>query len=332
MKKVFSFIAVVVLLAVGAGMAFAAFPERSINMIVPFGAGGGTDVWNRTLAAMMEKTLGQKIIVNNMTGAGGGTGTAYVWNAKHDGYTICATSETPLTLPVMTGMEQTAKDWEYFIAGGSPGLLCVNKSSGFKTFDDLVAAAKAAPDKIKIASTAGGLWFIHANLFSKYGDVPLGNATYDGSRPAILACVSGETIAVSASAGEVADFIKAGELIPLIAVQPNDYDMAGFGVIQAVTKKIPALDKYLPINQWLGFCIPSDTPDEAKAALTKAFNAATQSPEFKKFAGDQFGLVYNLTGADAKALATKQQESMCWILQDMGKTQHSPEKFGIKKP
>jgi len=309
------------------------YPERSINNIVPFGAGGGTDSWNRALSAAMEEPLGVKILVNNMTGGGpGGTGQAYVWDAEHDGYTILGTSETPLLVPVMTGMEQTTKDFEYFIGGGSPGLLLVNKDAGVATIEELIAGATADPDKYKVASTAGGLWFILANLFSSYGDVPLGNVTYDGSRPAITACVSGETAAVTASAGEVADFIKSGDLIPLVAIQPDDYDFPGYGVIPAVTKSIPSLDKYLPLNQFIGFMVPADTDPAQVAVLQEAFGKAMESEAIATFAEDQFAVIYNMTGEDARAFCAKAQSTMSWILQDMGLTEFSPEDFDIPKP
>jgi len=309
------------------------YPDRPINNIIPFGAGGGTDSWNRALSAAMEGTLGQKVLCNNMTGGGpGGTGTAYVWEQPHDGYTILGTSETPLTIPVMTGMEQTAKDWEYYIAGGSPGLLLVNKNSGITTFEELIEQAEAKPDEIKIASTAGGLWFILANLFQSYADIPLGNVTYDGSRPAITACVSNETAAVVASAGEVADFIKSGDLIPLTTIQLTDYDMPGYGNIEAVTKQVPELEKYLPLSQFIGFCVPVDTPDDVKAKLKEAFDAAMASDQIKQFADEQYAVIYNLTGDEAREFCKKAQSTMSWILDDMGLTEYSPADFDIPKP
>lgn len=309
------------------------YPERPLNNIVPFGAGGGTDSWNRALSAAMEAPLGVKVLVNNMPGGGpGGTGQAYVWEAEHDGYTILGTSETPLLVPVMTGMEQTTDDFEYFIGGGSPGLLCANKNSGLTSMEDLLAQSAAAPDEIKIASTAGGLWFLLAQLFPVYGDVEVGNVTYDGSRPAITACVSGETALVTASAGEVADFIKSGDLIPLAAIQTTDYDFPGFGVIPAVVNTVPALESYLPLSQFIGFMVPADTDAAKVAALQDAFDVAMASDAIAKFAEDQFAVIYNLTGEEARAFAAKAQSTMSWMLQDMDMTEFSPEDFGIPKP
>lgn len=309
------------------------YPERAINNIVPFNAGGGTDLWNRTLSAAMEGTLGVKVLVNNMPGGGpGGTGQAYAWDSPHDGYTLLGTSETPLLVPIMTGMPQTTKDFEYFIAGGSPGLLCVNKASGITSIEDLIAKTAADPEKYKVASTNGGLWFILANLFGKYADVKLGNVTYDGSRPAITACVSGETAAVTASAGEVADFIKSGDLIPLVTIQTDDFEFPGYGNIPAVTKSLPALEKYLPLNQFIGFMIPADTPADVIATLQTSFAAAMASDDVKTFAEAQYAVIYNMTGEEARAFCAKAQSTMSWILDEMGLSEFSPEEFGIAKP
>ncbi len=310
------------------------WPTRPINLIIPFGAGGGTDVWSRALGAAMEETLGVKVLANNMTGGGpGGTGTSYVWNQPHDGYAIAGTSETPLTIPVMTmDIDQTAKDWEFFIAAGSPGLLLVNANSGYSDLQSLIEAANEKPNEIKIASTAGGLWFLLANLLPNYGDVPLGNATYDGSRPSIVACVSGETAAVAASAGEVADFIKSGDLIPLAVFDTEDYEFPGYGNIEAITKFVPQIEKNLPLKQWLGFKVPVDTPDHVKAKLTEAFAVAMNSQEIKQFAEEQYAVIFNITGEEASKFAAASQSNLCWQLFEMGMTERNPEDLGIPKP
>lgn len=318
----------------GGGKAEEKYPTRPINLIVPFGAGGGTDLWNRALAAAMEKTLGNKVLVNNMAGGGpGGTGTSYVWNQAHDGYTIAGTSETPLLIPVMTkDMNQTTKDWEYYIAGGSPGVLLTNKKTGYKDLQQLIDAAKAKPKEIKVASTNGGLWFILANLLPTYGDIALGNTTFDGSRPAITSCVSGESAAVIASAGEVADFIKSGDLIPLAVFDTVDFEFKGFGKIEAVTKKVPKISKYLPLKQFIGFMVPVDTPNHVKTKLKEAFDVAMKSEQIKKFADEQYATVFNLTGEEARKMAASAQSTMTWMMFEMKKTERSPEEVKIPKP
>jgi tripartite-type tricarboxylate transporter receptor subunit TctC len=316
-----------------AGAAFAAYPERSINWVVPVPAGGGTDMWNRALANVMAGVLGQKIVLSNMVGAGGATGTAYVWQSQHDGYTLCGANDSNPSHAVMTGIPQTAaRNWEFFIAGGSPGVLCVNAESGFKDFKILVEEARRQPGKIKISCSTGSVWFAQASVLGRYCDLPLGNVPIAGSQPAILSCVAGETSAVVAELGTGADFIKAGKLVPLAVMQDEDYEMSGYGTIPSIVTFLPAYRNYLPLQQWLGFMVPVDTPEDAKAVLRNAFLTAMRSPEMEAFRLSQYGVFYALSGKEALDFAQKSESITSWLLHEMGMAQHNPEKFGIAKP
>ncbi|WP_461206248.1 tripartite tricarboxylate transporter substrate binding protein [Clostridium sp. DL1XJH146] len=308
------------------------FPERPINLIVPFGAGGGTDGWNRAIAAALQEE-GWSVKVSNVTGGSAGSvGTMQVWNAKHDGYTLAGTSETPLVIPVMAGDEQTTDYWEYYIAGGSPGVLCVNKEANIADFQALIDETKSKPGEVKIAGTSGGLWFLLASMLEYGGEIDLGVATYDGSAAAITACVSNETVAVAASAGEVAEFVKSGDLIPVATFQTTDFEHPDFGTVPAVTTLVPEVEKYLPLNQFIGFMVPKDTPDDVKAELEKAFLDACESDSLKTFAEQNYAVFYKWVGEEADTNVAKAQSVMSWMLYEMEKTEFNPEDFNIPKP
>jgi len=309
------------------------YPVRPIQNVIPFGAGGGTDVWNRALMDAMGDIMGQTITSTNMTGGSAGSiGVEYVWTAAHDGYTLCGTSETPLTIPVMTALEQTSKDWEYFIAAGSPGVLCANKNSSYQTLDEVLAALTQQPESVSIAGTTGGLWFALAKLFDSYADVPFKWIPYDGSGTAIKGCVSNEADCVVASAGELKDFIRSGDLIPLAVMRTEDWEFPAYGTIEAVTNTLPQLAQYLPLNQFLGFKVPADTDPAVIAVLADAFQRAMETDKIKQFADDQLCVIYGLSGAEAKAMAGSIESKLCWILYDMGQTTFSPEEFDIPRP
>jgi len=127
----------------GSGTEATAFYDgsRAINLVVPFAAGGGTDLLARTLAANMEKFLPCSINVNNMTGGGaGGTGMAYACEADPDGYTILAGSETSLLVPVMNDLDYTAEDFNFLTAQLGPGgILVTNKATGITTMEEAIA-------------------------------------------------------------------------------------------------------------------------------------------------------------------------------------------------
>lgn len=309
------------------------FPERSIQMVVPFGAGGGTDTWARTLADAMSQELSQPIMVSNMTGGSAGSiGVDFVWKQRHDGYTIAATSETPLLIPVQTGLKQTTKDWEYFLAGGSPAVLCVNKNSGFKTVEEIVDALKAKPKSVSIAGTQGGLWFALAQALMSYGEMDLNWIAYDGSGPAIKGAVSNEANLVIASAGEVLDFVRSGDLIPIAHVDITDWDFPEVGTIPSITKTLPNMKKVLPLKQILGMKIPKDTPAEIVAIITLAFEKAMASDKIKELAVQQAAVVYGETGEEARAIMEGMEQNLSWLLYDLEQTKFSPEEFGIARP
>lgn len=308
------------------------YPVRSINNIIPFGAGGGTDVWNRALMDSMGSIMNQTIVSSNMTGGSAGSiGVQYVWDAAHDGYTLCGTSETPLTIPVMTNSELTSKDWKFFIAAGSPGVLCINKSAGMTTLEEVVAAAQGDGD-VSIAGTTGGLWFALAKLFDSYGNVPFKWIAYDGSSTAIKGCVSNEADLVVASAGEVVEYVRSGDLIPLCVMDTEDWEFPDYGSIPAVTSVVPELEAYLPLSQFLGFMVPADTDAAVVSYLEDVFHQAMQTEKIQQFAQEQVCQIYDLTGDEASEFAAQLESKLCWVLYDMGQTTYSPEDFGIPQP
>ena len=308
------------------------YPVRSINNIIPFGAGGGTDVWNRALMDSMGSIMNQTIVSSNMTGGSAGSiGVQYVWDAAHDGYTLCGTSETPLTIPVMTNSELTSKDWKFFIAAGSPGVLCINKSAGMTTLEEVVAAAQGDGD-VSIAGTTGGLWFALAKLFDSYGNVPFKWIAYDGPSTAIKGCVSNEADLVVASAGEVVEYVRSGDLIPLCVMDTEDWEFPDYGSIPAVTSVVPELEAYLPLSQFLGFMVPADTDAAVVSYLEDVFHQAMQTEKIQQFAQEQVCQIYDLTGDEASEFAAQLESKLCWVLYDMGQTTYSPEDFGIPQP
>ena len=290
------------------------YPVRSINNIIPFGAGGGTDVWNRALMDSMGSIMGQTVVSSNMTGGSAGSiGVQYVWDAAHDGYTLCGTSETPLTIPVMTNSELTSKDWKFFIAAGSPGVLCINKNAGMSTLEEVVAAAQG-DEGVSI------------------GNVPFKWVAYDGSATAIKGCVSNEADLVVASAGEVVEYVRSGDLIPLCVMNTEEWEFPDYGSIPAVTSVVPELEAYLPLSQFLGFMVPADTDAAVVEYLEGVFHEAMKSDKIQQFAEEQVCEIYDLTGDEASEFAAQMESKLCWVLYDMGQTTYSPEDFGIPQP
>ena len=191
---------------------------------------------------------------------------------------------------------------------------------------------KSKPESLSIAGTQGGLWFAQAKLFEAYADLPFKWVAYDGSGPAIKGCFSGETDAVVASAGELNEYIKSGDLIPVAVMDKVDFDMPNYGKVTAVTSLVPELEPYLPLQQFLGFMVPADTNKDVIKTLQDAFHTSMKSEAIKEFATNNVATIFDLTGDAAQKMAKEQESKLCWILYEMGQTKFSPEDFGIAKP
>lgn len=330
-KIFFVFLVVVVLVVFGCSSE-TKYPDRDITMIIPFGQGGGTDAWGRKIADGLSKELGVNVTPNNVAGGSAGSiGVVQVWDSSHDGYVISATSETPLTIPVMTPFNKTAKDWQYFIAAGSPGMLCINadkaKDLGISNIEDLSSYANKSD--LKIAGTSGGLWFALSSLLTEkqYGAWDISWISYGGSGQAITAAVSGiDADLVVASLGEVSDYLRSGDLIAIA-----NMDKVAYENIPAITSVLPNIEQYFPLRQWLGFMIPKDSPAEVISTLESAFNKVMQTEEIKEFAKLQSAEIFDKTGKEAQEMAEKSESSLCWILYNLDKTVNDPTSVGIPK-
>jgi len=309
------------------------YPSKPISVVIHSSAGGGSDVWARKVSALMEKNLGEKMICTNKAAGLGGVAANFVWNSKHDGYTILGASETAMTYCINGAFDKTAKVWNFYISGGSPGVIAVLKDSPFKTFEDLAEASKASPDHVKVSNAGiGKLWHLKSEMFRKYANVPIKHSSYNGSAPAIVALLSKEVDAVSCSAGEVGSYIESGKMRPLVMTEKESFNFPGFGETPPITKFFPELAKYLPMSQFLCLMVPKDTPKEILDRLGAAFEYAMKTPEMESFIKQENAARIGLWGEPANQLAIDMEKRFSWFAQELGITKVHPEKLGIEKP
>lgn len=335
MKRLLSIALVLVLLCTLPLSAFAAdYPARDINMIIFSAAGGGTDLANRALAAEMSKTLGVNIPASNMEGASGGVAATYVQAKPHDGYNLLGISEGLFPLAVLNCAQYTFEDWEYFILGGTPGLISVSVDSPYQTVEEVVEAMKANPGKITLAnSQVGCIWDIKAALFKQATGVEYQFMAYQGSNPSILACLNGEVDVIITGYGEQSEYLKAGKLRPLAVMEQEGAEIAGVGYVESVVKAIPELDGVIgSVGQSVGFAVPSDAGEDVIAALTEAFLAALESDSVKEYCETKYLTMTGLVGDEAKAVAADMESVFSWLLYENGVAPISPEEFNIPKP
>lgn len=308
------------------------WPTRPVNIIVYSSAGGATDLANRAIAQGMKDSMGVDVIASNMPGALGGTAVNYVWNQRRDGYQIVGISEGALSHAVLGLHSSTANDWEYFMVGGTPGIVSVNADSEYQTFAELYAAIQARPGELKIATSIPGcIWNVQWLLAKDIGNFDTRFVPYAGSFPSQTAALSGEVDIVWTGLGEQIEFIKGGKLRALAVFSDESIEIDG-QIIPAIVDAIPELQKSMPLRQFVGFALPSDTPKRMLDTVTQSFITAMQSEPVRQFGIAKYSELYGLHGEQAKKTALDQEKVFAWTLWNAGLAKRSPEDLGIDKP
>ncbi|MDR1834656.1 MAG: tripartite tricarboxylate transporter substrate binding protein [Fusobacteriaceae bacterium] len=329
-KKALTFLMTFIIASV---VALAAYPDRDINLKVPYNPGGSTDLTGRALGESMGKALGVNFIVTNTPGAGGATGSAQIYNGPKDGYNVLANGMMAFVgMPVMDTLKTTIDEWEFWLATFTPNVVVVRADSPYKTVEDLLKGFKDNPGKITVG-TAGpgtgghvGIEVLRSGSPFEYKHVP-----YPGGSAAITACLSGEVEVTTQLLVEMEDMIKAGKLRALAALTPDDIVIKDGPVIPSILKSVPGLKASVPMGETTGFAVPKGVPAEALAKLDEAFEKALKDKAFLDFCASKGFIVVGLGRGPAVPYMQSLASVVTWILQDAGVTKKSPEEFKIPR-
>lgn len=311
------------------------YPNKDLTLIVPWNAGGSSDLIGRLLVAGMEPELGVKVSVVNTPGATGTVGMNDCLLAPHDGYTLIANA-TPYNHGVSGLADWAPKDWDFFAAYYVPGIIAVPKDSEYKTFEDLYNAIKANPDAVTGGTAGtGSSGFINMEKlkavdpnFANYKHI-----SYSGGAAAITATLAGEVDFTPQLSNEMIDLLRSGDLIALAALTPEDLEFDGLDyVIPSISKFLPDTARVLPCGDAFGLLFPSDIPQDAKDKLEAAYLKACETEAAKVFATEKGVILQAMNLADSNALRDETASVVDWLLYDAGVFTISPEKFGIERP
>lgn len=313
----------------------ASYPTRAITMIIPYGAGGTTDVSGRQFAAVLQKELGQPVTVVNQGGASGSIGCKAVLDAQPDGYTVLFTAESLGTQRVMGLSQMSYDDFAPIMAVvNDPKVIVVAKNSKYHTMQDLLADMKANPGKVKMSYTGpGGSGHVQGLIMEKLGYVPAMTA-YKGGNDCFLAVLSGEVDFTNSNFATVAGYIKSGDL-RLLAVSSNHH-LDAYPDVPIFEEVDPAAAPYMtkPFSP-LNFLVDKDVPADVQQVLRDASLKVVQDPTWVKFADDNcLEKLYEQypTIDDIKQFYREWESETSWMLYDAGATKYSPEQFGIARP
>ena len=307
-------------------------PTKPITLIVPWAPGGSTDQVTRVTAAELEKYLGQKIVIMNQPGASGSVGTKNAWEAPRDGYTWTAGGAKDLgTYKVLGMLDTSAKDWNLYLNVAHIAVVGVNADAPYKTMPELIAAMKAKPGGIAVA-TAGVNSSGHAAIeaLARAAGVTYKHVTYDGGAPAAVAAASGETQVTTQLAAEQMDMIRAKKIRPLAVVGDKSLEVEGFGTVPPLSNFIPGFKE--PIN-YFGIFVPKGAPPEVAATLDKIWaTEMVKNEALRKYAEARGAIFAPAAGEDAQKAVFPAIQSYAWTQQAAGKAKVSPDTVGIPKP
>ncbi len=299
------------LLAAATGTAASAqsFPDRSITMIVPFAAGGSTDVVARIIAQKMSEDLGQQVIVQNVAGAGGNLGADNVARAAPDGYTILmGTVATHALNPLI--LKSTPYDAEKDFAPISllvivPNVLVVNPELPAKNVQELIALLKADPDKYSYASSGNGTpLHLSGELFKSMAGVDMQHIPYKGAGPALNDVIGNQVPIMFDNLPSSSSHIKAGTLRALAVTTAER--ASSFPDLPTIAESgISGYETYT----WNALFAPANTPADVITRLNASANKALTDPavaeRMKEFSATIVGSTPEELGAHVKAELAK---------------------------
>jgi tripartite-type tricarboxylate transporter receptor subunit TctC len=255
------------------------YPNRPVRLIIPFPPGGSNDVVGRFVAKQLSEKLGQQVIVDNRSGAGGVLGTQTAASATPDGYTLLVISIAHAVNPALYKLEyDPIKSFTPIsILATGPNVLVVNPELNVKSVKELLALAKEKPGDMNYASAGiGSFQHLGGELFKLTAGVNLVHVPYKGGGPAMTDVIGGQVKIMFSSLVQTTPFIKSGQLRAL---------GTGGATRNAVLPDVPTIAEagvpgYVAENWW-GIVAPAGTPAPIVEKLYKEIQAALKAPELQ---------------------------------------------------
>ena len=311
--------AAAVLLIATAVAAAQSWPQKPIRMIVPYPAGGGTDFIGRLAAKELTERLGQQVFVENRAGANGAIGLQALMQSDPDGYTIAASSDTPLVVNPWLYEKLPYQPLRDFVPVATlvrfPGMLAVHPSLPAHSVAELIALAKAKPGSLAYASAGvGNFSHLAMELFALAAGVKLLHVPYKGTGPASLALIGGEVQMGFNNVQTLLQNVRAGQLRPLAVAEPQRL---------AILPDVPTVAETVPgfaMAPWVGIIVPARTPDDIVNRLAHASLAVMSDP----------AVIRLLTDQQVTPMATSTQEFEQLIRSDLERWANVIKTAGIR--
>jgi len=312
------FCALALVCAAPAARAADAYPSRPIHLVIPFPPGGSNDVVGRVFAAAIGDRIGQALVVENRSGAGGVLGTELASKTAPDGYTLLVISLAHAVNPWLYKLsyDPIKAFTPVGIMASGTNVLAVNPTLGVKTVKELVALAKAKPGALNYASAGiGSFQHLGGELFKLDAGVDIVHVPFRGGGPALLDVIAGNTKIMFSSLVQTTPYVKNGQLLAL---------GTGGAARSPVLPDVPTIAEagvpgYQATNWW-GIIAPAGTPKEIVEKVRAALAAAQDSAETQK----------RLESEGADMVRMSSQEFGAFMVSEMEKWGKVVKESGIK--
>jgi tripartite-type tricarboxylate transporter receptor subunit TctC len=258
------------------------YPTKAVRMVIPFPAGGTTDILGRVAAQKLSESLGQQVIPDNRAGASGNIGTEQVARAAPDGYTLLTAPGSTLTIhPSLypkLGFDPLKDFAPITILAGVPNLLVVHPSLPARNVKELIALAKAKPDQLNYASTgAGQSTHLSMELFKSMAGVKIVHVPYKGSAPAVADLLGGHVPMMFDNMPSALPQVKAGKLRAL-GVSTIKRSGTAPDVPTVAESGLPGFD----VTVWFAVLAPAATPREITERLHRTLVKALGASDVRE--------------------------------------------------
>ncbi|WP_394790819.1 Bug family tripartite tricarboxylate transporter substrate binding protein [Rhodoferax sp.] len=259
------------------------YPSHPIELVVAYGAGGGTDVLARAFSDSARKHVSQPITVINKPGASGAIGLSDVLNAKPDGYKIAMLTVELTTLPHVGVIKFSHEDFAPIaLLNADPAAITVKADAPWNTIEEFLAAAKKVPGEFRVGNSgAGSIWHLASAALEDKTGTKFNPIPYPGAGPAMLALMGGHIEAVSVSAAEVTAYVSSGKLKTLAVMA--DKRLKGYESVPTLKER--NID--LSISAWRGLGAPKNTPPAILAVLKDIVVKTIAEPSYREIMDKQ---------------------------------------------
>ena len=282
MKRIFSTALVAIsLCTLGTAATASGYPNQPIKMIIPFSAGGTTDLVGRVIGEKLTELLGQSIVVENRGGAGTIIGTGALARAPADGYTIMlATPDFTINPSLQSQLPyNTPEDFTPIsLIATYPLVLATPIGQDITSLEDLISRARANPGKLNYASAGNGsIQHLCVAMLANMAKLDMEHIPYKGGAPAAADLVAGRASLLCSGAPPLEPYVKSGK-VRLLAVSTPTSHPALPGAPSIAESGIPGFN----ITAWFGFIGPADLPEDVLQRLNSAIGQAMEDPDVQK--------------------------------------------------